>query len=232
MKNPKRKSLWTIIVSLLVGTSSCTEAEPQGQDDQPNISDQVEAMEYGNNYGGELIPINTAEYSRYLLAENTSKEYVLSSITEYGELSGGTDFTEFDFGIFEYSEWILVKIPDNFGFYQFHNLVGWLLGYDQEAKLPSMTYGIAAHNSDSTKNYFVELDQNTPEGDVVVGAFQNGNSYYVYLPEAYEENGNMKITNQINYDYNAVKNKFSELSLPFDSFDSRSYESHLVKYYE
>lgn len=76
-------------------------------------------------------------------------------------------------------------------FYNYHNLISWIFGGAEETSPPSQTICLAHNIKDARLSYYGTMDK-SKYGDRVVGRFQNGESFSVYLPESNKKEGNAK----------------------------------------
>jgi len=134
------------------------------------------------------------DYNRYILLKNTTEPHLIQMIIEYGELSGNEEYEDHNFEIAKSDDWYIIKIPETIHFYAYHNLTGWLTGYEQNPNNPQFSIGLSNHKTDSQEDYIHYSDPHNDYGDTHIGNFRNGKSFSIYLPDAYEEFGNMIIT--------------------------------------
>ena len=146
---------------------------------------------------GTLKKIKSEDYNRFILTKRTTESYILKGIKEYGELSGNEEFKIYNFEIAEHRDWKIIKVDQSISFYVYHNLVGWLSGYDGNTTIPEFSIGFSKNKIDFQEDYLFYLDPENEYGDTQIGTFRNGNSFSIYLPEAYEEYGNLTIKKEI-----------------------------------
>jgi len=173
--------------------------------------------------------IKKEQYNRYILTKNTTENYILKMIKEYGELSGNIQFNIYNFDIAEYGEWIIIRIDENISFYVYHNLVDWLNGYEENPEMPKLSFGFAKNKTYTEKDYLFFLDPKNEYGDTQIGAFRNEKSFSIYLPEAYEIYGNLTINNEIKV---SMKNKIKyiyEQGLNISDIDTLKYKEFKIK---
>lgn len=207
------------IILLFFGVSACS--TPSNK--------EIEGSEQGFSdlkYGGELLKIESSNFDRFILIKNTSIDVCKSSIIEYCELNvseedknSSENYDEHRFKLCEQGSWLIVNVSEEFSFYNFHNLVGWM--HDSE-----QTYGFSIHKVSPNKSYYVELDRTDNWGDVLVGSDQNENSLYTYLPDAYVDGGNLRLTSEIKYSYanalaqlDSARIDLSSVSFIWEPFD-------------
>src|SRR5690606_33144169 len=148
--------------------------------------------------------IDKKDYERFLLLKNTNENHLFQMITEYGNLSGNKDYKEYSFEITKSDNWHIIKVPEAIDFYVYHNLVSWLNGYEENNNNPEFSLGLSNHKNNSQEDYIFYLDTNNNFGDTHIGAFRNGKTFSIYLPDAYEEYGNLSITNKKNTSFDKV----------------------------
>lgn len=197
-------------------------------DQSTTIIKETEMDNFELKYGGELHPIKSSNFERYILVENTSIESCKSSIVEYCELNVleenkniSKNYDKYNLKLSQKGNWLIVKFPKEFPFYSYHNLVGWIWDSDR-------TYGFSIHQISPNESYYVELDTSDDFGDVLVGADRSENSLYSYLPDAYIEGGNLRVTSEIKYSYSEALEKLSSANIELDS-SNLTWESFDVK---
>ena len=146
----------------------------------------------GNDY-----PINISEYSKFIIIKDSSEEYMLDYIKEYGELNSGDKKSyEFKYHFVEgkdNSNYIIIKCPDHMDFYNYHNLSAWFYGYGKYKDMPQLSAVVSFNKENEEENYYAYLDPNNSYGDTLIGVFDNGTRFFQYLPEGFKENGNIVV---------------------------------------
>jgi hypothetical protein len=178
------------------------------------------------------VEIKSNQYNRFILTKNTTKSYLIKGINDYGELSGNKEYEIYNFGVAEYGDWKIIKVDQSISFYIFHNLAGWLTGYEDSSDIPDLTFGFSKSKKDSSEDYLFFLDPHNEYGDTQVGAFRYGKSFAIYLPEAYEEYGNLTIKKGIKVSMNERINYISEQGFNILEIESLKYIEHKIKLYE
>jgi hypothetical protein len=176
--------------------------------------------------------IKSNQYDRFILSKNTTKSYLIKVINDYGELSGGNEYETYNFGIAEHGCWKIIKIDHSISFFVYHNLAAWLTGYEDSSDISELTFGFSKSKVDSEEDYIFFLDQYNSYGDTQVGAFRHGESFAIYLPEAYEELGNLTIKKGIKVSLNERINYISEQGFDVSEIDTLNYIEHKIKIYE
>ncbi len=184
------------------------------------------------SYTGQLQKIVKEDYQRFILTKGSNTKYLMGMTKEYGELSGGDDFVEHTFKISTIGDWSIILVEETVSFYVYHNLVGWFTGYDNNPDIPDISVGYAKHISDNQKDYFFYLDSNNMTGDTEIGAFRNGNSFFIYLPEAYEEYGNLKMSNKVIAKAEDTIDLLNNNDLDIKTFSRLEYVDHNIKFYK
>ncbi len=171
------------------------------------------------------VKIISKQYNRYILLNNTTDNYIVKGIKEHLELSGDNDaFKDYVFEMAKRGDWFVIKISQSDSFYVYHNLVGWLTGYEETEAIPEHTIGFSVNITDSQKDYLFFLDPHNFNGDTQIGAFRNGEAFAIYLPEAYEEHGNLTIKKGIELSFEEKVNDISNLGLDVSDIESLEFE--------
>lgn len=178
------------------------------------------------------IEIKRNEYNRFILTKNTTESYITKGINQYGELSGNEEYKMHNFGIAQHGDWRIIKIDNSISFYDYHNLAGWLTGYEDCSDISELTFGFSKSKVDSQNDYLFFLDPHNEYGDTQVGAFRYGKPFAIYLPEAYEEYGNLTIKKGIKVSMSERINYISEQGFNISEIESLNYIEHNIKMYE
>lgn len=142
--------------------------------------------------GSGIFPVKMRDYHKFICAENSTIEYLKEKITDYAAICGGQK-TKYKMKLIpiEGSNWIVICCPSRMDFYNYHNLMSWIWGISGDMETPRQTICVAAHINDVRLSYYGIMDK-SKYGDRIVGRFQNGESFSVYLPEANKKEGNAK----------------------------------------
>lgn len=142
--------------------------------------------------GSGIFPIKMCDYMKFICSKNTTIAYLKDKINDYATICGGKK-KKYNFKLVEIKEskWIIICCPDKMDFYNYHNLMSWIFGGVEEIKPPSQTICVAANIKDTRLSYYGTMDK-SKYGDRVVGRFQNGESFSIYLPESNKKEGNAK----------------------------------------
>ena len=199
--------------------------------DQPKTNTEVLANQTQQltPYSGTILKVQNEDYNRFIFTKKTSADYLLKMIKEYGELSGNEEFKMHSFWITTIGDWHIIKIGDSVDFYTYHNLVGWFTGYEENPYIPEYSIGFSKSKSDSKEDYIFYLDPNIEAGDTEVGGFDNGKSFFIYLPDAYEPLGNLTITNDIKVSLSETIEVLSTNGFDISSLQSLKYAEHQIK---
>lgn len=131
------------------------------------------------------------DYHKYILVENTSISYLEEKIKDYATICGGRKVPyAFEIKPVKDSPWTVLLCPKKMDFYNYHNLMSWIWGLPEDKNPPSRTVCAALHESDERLSYYGVMDKITIGDARLVGRFQNGESFSIYLPEAYKKDGN------------------------------------------
>jgi len=178
---------------------------------------------------GTLKEIKSEDYDRFILAKSTTESYILKGIKEYGGLLGNEEYKIYNFGIAEYGDWKIIKVDQPISFYVYHNLVGWLSGYEENTAIPELSIGFSKNKTDTQEDYLFFLDPENEYGDMQIGTFRNGKSFSIYLPEAYEEYGNLTIKKEIQVSMKENVDYISEQGFNISDIESLKYTEHKIK---
>jgi len=145
-----------------------------------------------------LYPIQPGSYDRMILLKNTTEEYLVSRITEFGAQYWAVHAMMHNFKIGRSGEWFVIKVADSVSFYSYHHLVAWLSGTE-------FAMGFAHNKMDPACDYIFYLDGNRPFRDSAIGVFRNGTSFFIFLPEANNNVlGNLTLTGAFQLSWNDV----------------------------
>jgi hypothetical protein len=182
-------------------------------------------------HGNEIIPIRTDEYERFIILKNSSNDYLERKIASYPEIKG----TIYNIQISQVYNWTILKFDNQISFYTYHNLVTWLSdtdGSEEDKIFPDAVLGISLNKIDVQKCYLFLNDTSNLWGDTSIGFFEDGRQFFIYLPEAFEKDGNLKLSTEklidsmsiyqfllyrFNFDINPLKeNKLNYSKLPIN----------------
>ena len=211
MKNAKIIS--TILLSIMIGCGGNRQ------------SGNMQSM----SYSGNLYEIQNNEYNRMILAKKTTEEYLIQMISEFGAISGNEEFQIHSFWVGKSGDWHIIKVGETIDFWTYHNLVGWLKGYEVNPNIPEYTFGFACNKIDTTLDYIFYLDPDNEVGDTEIGTFINGKSFFISLPEAYEELGNLTITEDFQLSWNEIVDFISKNGFNISEVDLLDYNEHKIK---
>lgn len=143
--------------------------------------------------GSGFFTVKMRDYTKFICVEDTTMEYLQEKILDYATIAGGKK-KEHSFKLvpIEGSRWIIICCPKGMDFYNYHNLMSWIWGTAEDVKKPRQTICVAAHVDDARLSYYAIMDKLSFNDDHMVGRFQNGESFYIYLPDAYKKDGNAK----------------------------------------
>lgn len=176
-----------------------------------------------------LKKINKKEYHRFIFTNNTTERYIIKGIKQYGKVSGNEEYKIYNFGIAQHGDWKIIMIEEPINFYVYHNLVGWLSGYEESQDIPQLVIGFAKHKTDSQENYLFFLDPKNENGDTQIGAFKNGKAFDIYLPEAYEEYGNLIINKEVKIPIKEYLGFIFKKGFDVDKLLSLNYTVHKIR---
>ncbi|MDE6620077.1 MAG: ankyrin repeat domain-containing protein [Lachnospiraceae bacterium] len=140
-----------------------------------------------------FFSVKIRDYKKFICTENTTIEYLKDKILDYATIAGGKKRKyKFKLVPIEESRWIIICCPDKMDFYNYHNLMSWIWGIPDDIKTPSQTICAAVHENDERLSYYAVMDKSKYGDARMVGRFQNGESFSIYLPEAYKKDGNAR----------------------------------------
>ena len=144
-----------------------------------------------------FYPIQPGVYDRMIMVKNSSEEFLVRRITEYGALHWAMNAQMHGFRIAKSGDWFVIRVADSVSFYSYHQLVGWLSSNEY-------AIGLADHKTDPTCDYLFNLDPSRPFRDTEIGVFRNGVAFFIFLPEANQMYGNMTLTGAIKLSWDGV----------------------------
>lgn len=138
-----------------------------------------------------FFTVKMREYVKFICVEDTSMEYIKEKILDYATIAGGKK-VKYSFKLTPIAEsgWIIICCPGKMDFYNYHNLMSWIWGTSEDEKKPGQTICVAVHVSDARLSYYTIMDKQIYGDARMVGRFQNGESFSIYLPDAYKKDGN------------------------------------------
>jgi len=137
-------------------------------------------------------PININDYNKYIIIQNSTEEYIIKHFKEYSEICGG-EKTVHDFKYSFKNNITIIKCPQNINFYNYHNLSGWFMGYEENKESPDLTAVISLHKINNKEDYYATLDPENSYGDTMIGVFDNGKKFSQFLPEGFKAGGNINL---------------------------------------
>lgn len=182
----------------------------------------------GAPYEGSSLPIQSSDYDRYFILKGVDNNYISKQIHEYGDLWGTENQSYYAFDFATSGEWQIVKVAPQLPFYQYHNLIAWFFGDGTQAKSPTISIGLALHGNDSSSNHVIFMDASNSWGDTELVLFQDGKEGFVYLPEAYETVGNLKILNSKLSSFTDLDQYLTSLDFDQTILDSLVFETEEI----
>ena len=135
------------------------------------LQEEAEKFRVPKKRSGTFV-IKMSNYMKFICCENTTTAYLKDKIKDYATIAGG-EKKKYKFK--------LVAIKEG----------TWILGREGEIHWPDQTICVAVNKTDERLSYYGTMDK-SKYGDRVVGRFQNGESFSIYLPEANKKEGNAK----------------------------------------
>lgn len=135
--------------------------------------------------------VKLRDYHKYILVENATLQYLEDKIIDYSQICGGRKVQyKFEIAPVKDSLWTVIHCPEKMDFYNYHNLISWIVGLPEDRNVPDKTICVALHKTEERLSYYSVMDKQKFGDARMVGRFQNGESFSIYLPEAYKKNGN------------------------------------------
>lgn len=159
---------------------------------QKPLQEEPEKFRVPKKRGG-YFSVKIQDYKKFICTEDTTIEYLKDKILDYATIAGGKKKKyKFKLVPIEESKWIIICCPDKMDFYNYHNMMGWIWGLEEDVKIPSHTICVAVHENDERLSYYAVMDKYKYGDARMIGRFQNGESFSIYLPEAYKKDGNAR----------------------------------------
>jgi len=133
--------------------------------------------------------LNFRDYEKYILVKDADLLYIEDKIKDYSNIGDGKK-TIYKFRIVQIREcpWTVIVCPQKMDFYNYHNMVSWIVGLKEKEPLKE-TICVALNKKEERCSYYGILDKEYSDTRLF-GRFQNGESFSIYLPEAYKKDGN------------------------------------------
>lgn len=139
-----------------------------------------------------IFSMKMRDYQKFICVEGVTLDYLEEKIYSYLEICGGKKKKyQLKLVPIENTEWTYIRCSDNMDFYNYHNLMSWFWGIAEDSIIPKQNICVALHKNEERCSYYGVIED-LQHGDRMVGRFQNGESFSIYLPEAYKKNGNAK----------------------------------------
>ncbi len=156
------------------------------------LQEEIEKFRVPKKRSG-FFSVKMRDYMKFICTEDTTVEYLKDKIMDYATIAGGKKTKQkFKLVPIEGSRWIIICCPDRMDFYNYHNLMSWIWGISGDVKMPRQTICVATHVNDARLSYYGIMDKPKYGDAWIMGRFQNGESFSVYLPEAYKKEGNAR----------------------------------------
>lgn len=156
--------------------------------------------------------INFDIYEKSLITKGFAIDQLKKAIQEHLEMcEEPIDVEDFEIEAKADTQWWWIKCPHMISFYSFHNLIGWLT-CDNPSKGIKEVYGLAKHQQDDWQSYYAHRDKDNRWGDTVIGVLNSSQAFSIYLPESYEEEGNMVFSKQ-GITTVGIRNLYQELGI-------------------
>lgn len=166
---------------------------------------------------------------KYLILENTSLDYILKMIKQYGGLLGDTtNQAEYNFKIGQINQWFVIESDSSLGSYEYYNLQSWFYGFEENTETPSFTMGFYKGNKTDNKSYFFYTDLEKTASDVAVGVYSTNENFTIYLPEGYEEHA-LKINKEKALNFSEIKNELKNNGLDIAKLKEIEFKNYKIK---
>lgn len=145
---------------------------------------------------------NWKSCQKYILCQSIEHDYLKQAILEYSELLKlEQSQQEHRFRYYykkDKSDWVVIKCPDEISFYVFHNLLGWIAAVPNcQSQWPKQAIGVVV-SEEMGYSYYCHLDRRNPYQDSLIGTFDDGKTFQISLPDAFQENGNIMLFDVVN----------------------------------
>ena len=144
-----------------------------------------------DTFVGEKIPVNKSEYINFLIFKNSDTNYVYGKIKSGDKHFGDKDITQYSIGFYKNNPWTILQLDTTFSLLYYHSLIMWVDGLDNDRNIPETILGLSIHKSNKLNNYCFVVDKTYKTDDTEFGLFENGNPFSIYMPNAWEEKGNL-----------------------------------------
>jgi len=149
-----------------------------------NNNFSIEKNEFG------IYPIHIRTYKKYILLQGLEKEFIINKLKSYAELAYSKIYVyKIKITLIENTDWSIISLPRGMDFFNFHNLVGWFVG-SMDQKKAKQIICVALHHDKRYSYYAIIKDRDY--ADTLIGRFQNGESFYIILPDTPGQDGNAR----------------------------------------
>ncbi|PHR31311.1 MAG: hypothetical protein COA38_08355 [Fluviicola sp.] len=161
------------------------------------------------------VPVNHNDYERFILVKGGSIHDIKKLLIEFGELNISNEHEVKKVNISKLGDLFLIKVDDGMSFYEYHNASHWLVGFGYESfnGMINDVFTLAFHQQNNDKTYYSYIDTDQTLDDTQIGAFENGKPLSIYLPGAYEENGNIVLDPSVLPKFNLPAELLEHLNL-------------------
>jgi hypothetical protein len=196
----------TLFLSLLV--SACSDNNSLTED--KSISNKIVKEDV-------KIPINKTDYVNYLAFKSSDTSYVFDEIRRGDKHFGSKAIKEYSIDYFKKNDWTILKLDTTFSLLFYHSLIYWLDGDGHYFKRPNPAIGISLHNTDKKNNYSFVVGNYYQREDTEVGLFDNGTTFFIYVPNAWEEKGNIYTSEDLTLKEKNLNEFFKTYTFPYDT---------------
>lgn len=138
-----------------------------------------------------IYPIQIRMYKKYILVQGLTKDFIRDKLKAYAGLAYSKVYV-YKIRIISVVEtdWSIILFPDEMDYFNFHNLVGWFVGFSEDKEKAKQIICVALHYDNRYSYYAVVKERKY--SDILIGRFQNGESFYITLPDTPGEDGNAR----------------------------------------
>lgn len=201
-----RQILILTLITLLA--SNCS--DNNGSTENKSISERVVKEDL-------KIPIDKSDYTNFFAFKNSDTNYVFGKIRSGDKHFGNPDIKEYSVDFFKKGDWTLLKLDTAFSLLFYHSLIMWIDGLDSDVNIPKPTLGISLHKTDKTKNYSFVVGNYYQRQDMEVGIFENGTPFFIYVPNAWADKGNIYTGDSLTLKEKNINDFFKTYDFPFNA---------------
>ncbi len=179
------------------------------------------------------IPVNHDDYKRFIIVQGGSVENIKKLLIEFGELNISNEHEIKKVNISKLGDLFLIQVNDDLSFYEYHNASHWLIGFGSEDLngVVNKVFSIALNQKSSKENYYAYIDTDQTYDDTQIGAFENGSQLSIFLPGAYEENGNIILNPDVSPKFKSPTDLLKNLNIDLNDLKNPQGQDFEFKIY-